>query len=178
MGLLFGCSLRPPDATCVHTPVQPYWQEIVIAMIAFGLVCLVLMKVVFPRMERVFAARLDAIDGGLERAATTRAEAERLLADYHAQVAAVRAEAATIRDNARAEAAGVRDGILAQARAEAERVAAAGRRQLQAERERIRIELQEQIESLAFDLAGRILGESLEADPRHGTDLRRSADPV
>jgi hypothetical protein len=27
-------------------------------------------------------------------------------------------------------------------------------------------------------LAGRILGESLEADLRHGTDLRRSADPV
>ena len=178
MGLLFGCSLRPPDETCVHLPVQPYWQEIVIAVIAFSLVCVVLMKVVFPRMERVFAARVDAIEGGLERAAATRAEAAQLLSDYRAQVAAVRAEAATIRDNARAEAAGVRDGILAQARAEAERVAAAGRRQLQAERERIRIELQEQIESLAFDLAGRILGESLEADLRHGTDLRRSADPV
>jgi F-type H+-transporting ATPase subunit b len=178
MGLLFGCSLRPPDATCVHTPVQPYWQEIVIAVIAFGLVCLVLMKLVFPRMERVFAARVDAIEGGLERAAATRAEAEQLLADYRAQVAAVRAEAATIRDAARAEAAGVRDGILAQARTEAERLTAAGRRQLQAERERIRTELEEGIESLAFELAGRILGESLEADLRHDTHRRRSADPV
>lgn len=178
MGLLFGCSLRPPDATCVHTPVQPYWQEIVIAMIAFGLVCLVLMKVVFPRMERVFAARVDAIDGGLERAAATRAEAEKLLADYHAQVAAVRAEAATIRDIARAEAAAIRDGILAQTRTEAERITAAGRRQLRAERDRIRIELQAQIESLAFELAGRILGESLEADLRNDAHLRRSADPV
>ncbi len=178
MGLLFGCSLRPPDATCVHTPVQPYWQEIVIAMIAFGLVCLVLMKVVFPRMERVLAARVDAIDGGLTRAAATRTEAEQLLADYRAQLAAVRAEAATIRDTARADAAGIRDGILAQARTEAARVTAAGRRQLQAERDRIRIDMPEQIESLAFELAGRILGESLEADLRHGADLRRSADPV
>jgi F-type H+-transporting ATPase subunit b len=129
-------------------------------------------------MERVFAARVDAIDGGLERAAATRAEAEQLLADYRAQVAAVRAEAATIRDTARAEAAGIRDEILAQARAEADRVTAAGRRQLQAERGRIRTELHEGIESLAFELAGRILGESLEADLRSDAHRRRSADPV
>ena len=170
---MFGCSLRPPDATCVHLPVQPYWQELVLAIVAFGLVCFVLMKYVFPRMEATFQARLDATDGGSARAEATRAEAAQALAEYRGQIAIARAEATAIRESARVEAAAIRDGVLANAREEAEVIIAAGRQQLRAERERIRHELRGQLGTLAVDLAGRILGESLEDEVRRNGAVAR-----
>ena len=44
-------------------PVIPIWQEIVVGSIAFALLCWVLMKFVFPRMEETFKARVEAIAG-------------------------------------------------------------------------------------------------------------------
>lgn len=122
---MFGCSLRPPDATCNHGPIAPYWQELVLGVILFGLLCFVLMKYVFPRMEQTFQARIDAIDGGIARAEATRAEAAQAHAAYREQLARAGAEAAAIRDTARADAA-IRDRTLATAREEAEQIAAAG----------------------------------------------------
>ena len=42
------------------------WQEIVIGSIAFLVLCFILMKFVFPQMEKTFAARVDAIEGGIK----------------------------------------------------------------------------------------------------------------
>src|SRR4051794_15127055 len=49
-------------------PLIPVWQEIVLGLVAFGILCFVLMKFVFPQMEKTFAARVDAIEGGIKRA--------------------------------------------------------------------------------------------------------------
>ncbi len=51
-----------------HSPIIPLWQELVLGSIAFALICFVLMKFVFPRMEETFRARVDAIEGGIKRA--------------------------------------------------------------------------------------------------------------
>jgi len=51
-----------------HNPIVPLWQEVVLGIIAFGALCFVLMKFVFPRMEETFRARVDAIEGGIKRA--------------------------------------------------------------------------------------------------------------
>ena len=47
-----------------HNPIIPLWQEIVVGSVAFAVLCFVLMKYVFPRMEETFHARVDAIEGG------------------------------------------------------------------------------------------------------------------
>ncbi len=119
------------------SPVLPIWQEMVIGLIAFGVLCFVLMRYVFPRMEETFRARVDAIEGGIKRAEERQAEANALLEQYRQQLAEARTEAARIRDEARADAAGIRDDMLAQAREESERIIAAGREALTAERSTI-----------------------------------------
>jgi len=164
-------------AEAEHNPIIPVWQEIVLGSIAFGVLCFVLMKFVFPQMEKTFAARVDAIEGGIKRAEAAQAEANQLLEQYRAQLAEARTEAARIRDEARADAEGIRQDVLATAREESDRIIAAGREQLAAQRESIVRELRSEVGSLAVDLAGRIVGESLADEARsRGTVERFIAD--
>jgi F-type H+-transporting ATPase subunit b len=160
-----------------HNPIKPIWQEIVVGGIAFVLLCWVLMKFVFPQMEKTFAARVDAIEGGIKRAEAAQAEANQLLEQYRAQLAEARTEAARIRDEARADAEGIRQDVLAKAREESDRIIAAGREQLAAQRESIVRDLRAEVGTLAVDLAGRIVGESLADEARsRGTVERFIAD--
>jgi F-type H+-transporting ATPase subunit b len=149
-----------------HNPIVPLWQELVLGIIAFGLICFVLMKFVFPRMEETFRARVDAIEGGIKRAEEAQAEANQLLEQYRAQLAEARTEAARIRDEARADAEGIRQDVLGKAREESDRIITAGRDQLAAQRESIVRDLRSEVGSLAVELAGRIVGESLADEAR------------
>jgi F-type H+-transporting ATPase subunit b len=153
-------------AEAEHNPIIPIWQEIVLGVIAFTVLCFVLMKFVFPMMEKTFAARVDAIEGGIKRAEVAQAEANQLLERYKTQLAEARTEAARIRDEARADAEGIRQDVLAKAREESDRIIAAGNEQLAAQRESIVRELRSEIGSLAVDLASKIVGESLADEAR------------
>jgi F-type H+-transporting ATPase subunit b len=154
-------------------PLIPVWQEIVLGVIAFGLLCFVLMKFVFPQMEKTFAARVDAIEGGIKRAEEAQAQANQLLEQYKTQLAEARTEAARIRDEARADAEGIRQDLLGKAREESDRIIAAGREQLAAQREAIVRELRSEVGTLAVDLAGRIVGESLADEARSRGTVER-----
>ncbi len=149
-----------------HSPIWPLWEELVLGSIAFAIVCFVLMKFVFPKMEETFRARVDAIEGGIQRAEAAQAEANQLLERYKAQLAEARTEAARIRDEARADAEEIRSEVLAKAREESDRIIAAGRDQLAAQRESIVRDLRAEVGTLAVDLAGRIVGESLADEAR------------
>lgn len=159
-------------------PVLPIWQEMVVGLIAFGVLCLVLMRYVFPRMEETFRARVDAIEGGIKRAEERQAEANALLEQYREQLAEARTEAARIRDEARADAAGIREDMLAQAREESDRVIAAGRDALAAERSIIVRQLRAEIGELAVDLASRIVGESLADEARRRGTVERFLEEI
>lgn len=156
-----------------HNPILPIPQEIVIGLIAFGLLVFVLGKFVWPRMEQTYAARVDAIEGGIKRAEERQAEANRLLEQYKQQLAEARTEAARIRDEARADAVGIREEMTARAREESDRIIAAGREALAAERSTIVRELRSEIGELAVDLAGRIVGESLADEARQRGTVER-----
>ncbi|GGM19501.1 MULTISPECIES: F0F1 ATP synthase subunit B [Micromonospora] len=149
-----------------HHPLVPIWQEIVIGSISFALLCFVLLKFVMPRMESMYQARVDAIEGGIKRAEAAQAEANQLLEQYRAQLAEARTDAARIRDDARADAEGIRKDVLAKAREESDRIIAAGKEQLVAERSAIVSELRAEVGTLAVDLAGKIVGESLADEAR------------
>ena len=149
-----------------HNPILPFWQEIVVGTIAFGALCFVLMKYVFPRMEATFKARVEAIEGGIKKAEEAQAEANKLLEQYRAQLAEARGEAAKIRDDARADAESIRAEITDKARQESDRIIAAGRESLAAERQNIVRELGAEVGALAVQLAGKIVGESLEDEAR------------
>lgn len=159
-----------------HNPILPIWQELVVGTIAFALLVFVLLKFVMPRMETMYQARVDAIEGGLKRAEVAQAEANQLLEQYRAQLAEVRTEAARIRDDARADAEGIRQDILAKAREESDRIIAAGKEQLVAERTTIVRELRTEVGTLAVDLASKIVGESLADEARRAGTVDRFLD--
>ncbi|GGJ83434.1 ATP synthase subunit b [Pilimelia anulata] len=148
------------------SPIVPIWEEIVIGTIAFGILFWVLSKFVFPKMEETFRARVDAIEGGIQRAEAAQAEANATLEQYRAQLAEAQTEAARIRDEARADAEGIRRDVLAKAAEERDRIIAAGKEQLTAERQGIVRDLRAELGTLAVDLAGKIVGESLADEAR------------
>ena len=157
----------------VPNPIVPIIPEMIIGAIAFGLLCFVLMKFVFPRMEQMYQARVEAIEGGIRRAEERQAEANALFEQYKLQLAEARTEAARIRQEAAADADGIRQDLLARAREESDRIIAAGKDQLVAERQTIVRELRGEIGTLAVDLASRIVGESLEEEARRKGTVER-----
>src|SRR3954466_13059955 len=161
-----------------HNPLLPPLGEIIIGLIAFGIVLLVLFKFVAPRFEQVFRARREAIEGGIERAEAMQAEAKAALEQYRAQLAEARTEAAQIRDAARAEGQQIIEELRAQAQEESARILARGEEQLASSRQQVVNELRGQIGTLAVDLAGRVVGESLADDVRRRGTVDRFLDEL
>jgi F-type H+-transporting ATPase subunit b len=154
-------------------PIVPIWQELVVGGIAFAVLVFVLGKFVYPRMNETFAARVDAIEGGIKRAEERQAQADALFEQYTQQLAEARQEAARIRTDAAADAEAIRADLLARAREESDRIIQAGRDHLVAERQTIIRELRSDIGSLAVDLASRIVGESLADEARQRGTVER-----
>jgi F-type H+-transporting ATPase subunit b len=165
-------------AAAEENPLIPPWGEIIIGLIAFGLVVLVMMRLVAPRFEQVFQARREAIEGGIERAEAMQAEAEAALQQYRAQLAEARTEAAQIRDQARAEGQQILEELRTQAQEESARIVARGEEQLASARQQVVTELRAEIGSIAVDLAGRVVGESLAEESRRRGTVDRFLDEL
>lgn len=159
-------------------PLLPPVGEIIIGLIAFGIVLFVMFKFVAPRFEQVFQARREAIEGGIERAEAMQAEAKAALEQYRSQLAEARNEAAQIRDAARAEGQQILEELRVQAQEESARIVARGEEQLAGQRQQIVRELRGQIGTLAVDLAGRVVGESLADDARRSGTVDRFLDEL
>ncbi|WNV74607.1 F0F1 ATP synthase subunit B [Geodermatophilus sp. DSM 44513] len=159
-------------------PLLPPVGEIVIGTITFAIAFFVLARFVWPRFEQVFRARREAIEGGIERAEAMQAEAKAALERYQAQLAEARTEAAQIRDQARAEGQQILEELRAQAQQESARIVARGEEQLAANRQQVVNELRGQIGKLAVDLAGRVVGESLEDQARRSGTVDRFLDQL
>ena len=154
-------------------PIGLPWGEVLIAAIGFGLLLFILQKFVWPMFEKAYAARTSAIEGGIAQAAEAQHEAAAALAQYQQQLAGAREEAAKIREDARAQAQAIRDDMLAQAHAETERIAVAGRAQLDAQRAQIVAELRGDLGRVSVQLAGKVVGESLEDEARQRRTVER-----
>jgi F-type H+-transporting ATPase subunit b len=154
-------------------PLIPPLGEIVIGLIAFAIVLVVFFRLIAPRFEQVFRARREAIEGGIERAEAMQAEAKAALEQYRAQLAEARNEAAQIRDQARAEGQQILEELRTQAQEESARIVARGEEQLATARQQVVNELRGQIGTLAVQLAGQVVGESLADDARRSGTVDR-----
>ena len=159
-------------------PVIPNVGELIIGLITFGIVVFVLMKYAWPQMEATFQARRDAIEGGIKRAEEAQAEAQRLLTEYRQQLTEARTEAAQIRDNARAEGQLIIEEMRTTAQEESSRIVARGEEQLTMQRQQVVRELRGEIGSLATELAGRVVGETLADDPARQRTIDRFLDDL
>ncbi|MCK2244922.1 MULTISPECIES: F0F1 ATP synthase subunit B [unclassified Crossiella] len=152
--------------------------EIILGLIAFGIVLWVLNKYAFPQFEKAYSARTEAIEGGIAKAEKAQAQAQEALDQYRAQLADARAEAARIRDDARAEGQQIVIELREQAQAESERIVAQGQAALAAQRAQIVAELRGDLGRIAVDLAGRVVGESLEDEARRRGTVDRFLDEL
>lgn len=154
-------------------PIIPVVGELVIGFVAFGILCFVLMKYVFPKMEQTYQARIEAIEGGLRRAEEAQTQAQQLLERYETQLAEVHAQATAIRDEAREEGRRIVADLRDRANAESERIAARGKQLLATQRQRLITEMRTEIGRLSVELASRIVGESLADDARRARTVER-----
>lgn len=147
-------------------PLLPHTAEIILVVVIFGILFFLVRKFIVPQFEATFAARRDAIEGGIARAEQAQAEAAAALANYQAQLADARGEAGQIREQARAEAQRIVEDLRAQAQAESNRIVARGEEQLATQRAQVVRELRGEVGSLAVELSEKIVGQTLADDAR------------
>ena len=143
-------------------PLIPEWPELIIGTIAFLIVFAVLGKVLLPRIQKTLAERTDAIEGGLERAKEAQAEADQVLQQYRQQLAEARQEASRLREQAQEQGAAIIADMREVAQTEARRIIDAAHAQIDNDRLLAMQGLRTDVGALAVDLAGRVVGESLE----------------
>lgn len=154
-------------------PLLPHPAEMIIGVIAFAILYWVYAKYVVPRMETLYAERAAAIEGGMEQAAKAQEDAKAALDEYNALLKDAREEAGRIREDARAQGAEIVAELRAQGQQEATRITDSAHRQVEAERQQAYVQLRDEVGRLSTDLAGRIVGESLEDEARQRGTIER-----
>lgn len=147
-------------------PLIPHPAELIVALIAFGLLYWLISTKVVPRMEELYTERAAAIEGGMKQAEEAQAQAQAALDQYNAQLHEARAEANKIREDARAQGASIVTEMRGQAQAESTRITEAAKKQIDAERQSAVVSLRSHVGAMSTELASRIVGESLQDQTR------------
>ncbi|HEX6132286.1 MAG TPA: F0F1 ATP synthase subunit B [Actinomycetota bacterium] len=150
------------EAAGPENPILPDAAEMIFGIAAFLIVFGVLAKFAFPALNKMLAERTARIQGEMERAESTRSEADRVLEEYRQQLAGAREEANRIIEEARASAEQLRRDVQAKAEQEAQATVARAQEEIRAERDRVFQELRTQVGDIAVELAGRVVGRSLD----------------
>ena len=161
------------DTTGQRLPILPLMGELIFGLVAFAILLWVVTKKVVPNLEKAYAERTAAIEGGMQQAEEAQQQAQAALEQYQAQLTEARAEAARIREEAREQGAQIIAEAREQAHVEADRIKENGHAQVRAERQQAIASLRAEVGTLATELAGRIVGESLEDDERSGRVVDR-----
>jgi F-type H+-transporting ATPase subunit b len=162
----------------LQNPLIPNLTELIVGLLTFGIIFFALWKVLLPRLNKTLAERTDAIEGGLQRADETQAEADRTLTAYREQLAEARHEAARLREEAREQGAQIIAEMREQAQAEARRLVDAAHVQIEADRQQALQSLKGEVGGLAVDLASRVVGESLTDEARQRRIVERFLDEL
>lgn len=154
-------------------PLIPHTAEIVVGFIAFTLLFLVLKSKVVPMFEKAYAARTEAIEGGIERAEKAQLEAQRALVQYNEQLSSAQGEASKLREDARIQGAAILEELRTKAQEEAARITAAAHASIEAERQQAVTSLRNEVGALAVELASKIVGEALDDQARQSRIVDR-----
>ncbi|HET7303276.1 MAG TPA: F0F1 ATP synthase subunit B [Segeticoccus sp.] len=153
---------EPPNSLVV----LPAWGELIAGFVFFAIFYIIVKQKVVPRLEKAYADRTAAIQGGMHKAEQAQQEAEAALQEYKAQLADARAEAARIREDAKEQGAAILADMRKQAQDESARITESAHKQIEAERQQAIVSLRSEVGRISTDLASRIVGESLEDETR------------
>lgn len=140
--------------------------EIVVALLGFLILWYIVSKYIVPAFEKIYQDRKEAIEGGLAKAEKAQAEAAAAREEYNQQLESARLEAQKIREEARTEGEQIVAEHKERATVEAARITENAQKTIEAERSAAVVSLRSEIGTLATQLAGKIVGESLDDDER------------
>jgi F-type H+-transporting ATPase subunit b len=143
-------------------------RSLLIQAVNFGLLLIVLIKLLYRPLLGMMDERTRAIKKALEEAQAARAEAQRERDEHAAKIQAAYAEAQAIRAAALQEAAEEHRRLVEAARAEAVRLVDSAKAELQQDVRRARQELRQEVSDLAIGVAEQLIRKSL-----RGEDHRR-----
>ncbi|MET7451025.1 F0F1 ATP synthase subunit B [Streptomyces sp. NPDC005574] len=156
-----------------ENPLVPPIPELVIGLLAFVIVFGLLAWKLLPNINKVLEQRREAIEGGIEKAEAAQTEAQSVLEQYKAQLAEARHEAARLRQEAQEQGATLIAEMRAEGQRQREEIVAAGHTQIEADRKAASSALRQDVGKLATDLAGKLVGESLEDHARQSRVIDR-----
>ncbi|MGW5732574.1 MULTISPECIES: F0F1 ATP synthase subunit B [Streptomyces] len=161
-----------------QNPLIPPGPELLVGTIAFAIVFFFFWKKLLPNINKVLEERREAIEGGIEKAEAAQTEAQSVLEQYKAQLAEARHEAARLRQEAQEQGAQLIAEMRAEGQRQREEIVAAGHAQLAADRKAAAQSLRQDVGQLATDLAGKLVGESLEDSARQSRTIDRFLDEL
>jgi F-type H+-transporting ATPase subunit b len=161
MHLLIGI-IAATEPVSDKADLYPHWSELILGAVTFAVLLVFMKKWIFPRLDQMLEERRQKIQGEMEKAESTRVEADSILADYRQQLAGAREESNRIIEEARKTAEQLRRDVQAKAEQESQATVARAQEEIRAERDRVFQELRTQVGDIAVDLAGRVVGESLD----------------
>ena len=118
-------------------PLIPHIPELIFGFVMFGILYFVVKSKVVPNLEKAYAERTAAIEGGMQQAEEAREQGAAIVAEMRGQ-----------------------------AQSEATRITEAAQKQIEAERQQAIVSLRSEVGRLSTDLASRIVGESLHDETR------------
>lgn len=137
------------------------WGLMVWTLITFGIALFILWKFAFGPIQRIIDERRADIQGSMDAAEETRAEALRLLDEYKATLAKVRGEAEEILERSRTTGESAKAEIVAEARRQSERLVAEAHEQIERDTRAALRELKGQIAELTALATEKVTARSL-----------------
>jgi len=147
-------------------PVLPQTGELIFGFIAIAILYVIVQKKVVPNLEKAYADRTAAIEGGMHKAEEAQQQAQAALEQYKAQLAEARGEGSRIRGEAQEQGAAIIAELRGHAQTEANRITESAHKQIEAERQQAMVSLRTEVGHLSTELASRIVGESLHDETR------------
>ncbi|GAB2840764.1 F0F1 ATP synthase subunit B [Microbacterium insulae] len=149
-----------------YNPLLPATYDIVWSAVCFVVILIIFWRVALPRMKKLLDERSAAIEGNIAKADEAQRKAEAALEEYTAQLADARKEAGEIRDAAREDGKKIVAEAKETAASEAARLTSTAHAQIEAERQTALVSLRSEVGTLALDLAGGVIGETLSDDKK------------
>lgn len=133
-------------------------------LIAFLIMFYILGKFAFPRITEMIDERSNKIEGDLKNAEMTREDAEKMLAEYKAQLDEARTEAKKIIDEGKQLGEGLRKEAMAKATDEANQLIKRAQEEIARQTEKAIKELQAQIADISIQVASKVIQKSLDKE--------------
>ncbi|MGH3319404.1 MAG: F0F1 ATP synthase subunit B [Streptosporangiaceae bacterium] len=142
-------------------------------LLAFLIILAVLWRYVVPPVQRIMQQRQEAIRKQLEEGQAATKRLEEAEAEYERALSEARHEASRLREEAQQQRRQIVDQAADEARAKGDEILRRAEEQITAERQRAMTQLRDELGRLAVELAGRVVGESLQDDARQNRVVER-----